>query len=310
VVAPNALAQFPATTLNQQYRMGPAFEETEGVDFWWNTEHEDGTFTLAEEPTGWEGLEYIAPIDQVGGRDGGLVGPASIAPRLLNVNAMISADNEMIMRQKIAAVRRILGPQSLRGARQPVIWEQYAAGHGERLAMITRPTGQFVPLVAWGGTVATFQFTLVAANPTWKYLSGPYETDSVGLTDPGLLSGRAYNKTYDYTYGTSTNPGGEMVVFNRGDLEAYPVFTIDGYAHMPTIINVTTGQQFKVVADLDVGDRVVINSRTGSVTPSTVALVGRPFTLAPGANTIRWRTFADVFDPNARLRLDWRSTYS
>lgn len=310
MAAPNALAQFPATTVEKRYRMGPLFEESPGVDFWWNTEHDDGTFTVAEEPSGWEGLEYITPIDQVGGRDGGLLGPSSIAPRVLNVNAMLSADNGVALRRKIDAIRRILGPQSLHGPRQPVIWEQYAPAHGERLAMITRPVGGLVPVVAWGGTVATVQFTLTAANPTWKYLSGPYESDSVGLVDPGLLSGRTYDKTYDYTYGTSVNPGGEMVVVNRGNLDAYPIFTITGKAYVPIITNVTTGQSFRVSKNLEVGDTVVINSRTGSVTPSTVALVGRPFTLTPGPNTIRWRTFTDTFDPDARLRLDWRSTYS
>lgn len=314
MTAPNPLAVFPVpTTTESAYRMGPLFEETPGVDFWWNTQHADGTFTACDEPPGWEGLDYITPVDQVGGRDGGLLGPSSIGPRTLNVQGMLSADTPELLRQKIAELRRILGPQTLNGPRQPVIWEQYSPGYGERVAMVTRPVGTFDPYVAWGGTVATVRFTLTAANPVWKYLSGAFETMQVGLLNPTLVSGRTYDKTYPFTYGTSVNPGGEMVVVNRGNIDAYPIFTIRGPANIPIITNATTGASFRVNAIVAPGasNQVVIDARTGSVTPGFVRLTGRPFTLAPGPNTIRWRIFVDsAYDPAAFLRLDWRSTYS
>jgi len=314
VTAPNPLATFPApTTTETQYRMGPLFEEAPAVDFWWNSVHPDGTYTVCEEPSGWEGLEYITPVDQVGGRDGGLLGPSSIAPRRLNVQGMISADTEALLRQKIEAVRRILGPQTQNGPRQPVVWEQFSPGYGERVAMITRPEGQLDFYVAWGGTIATVKFSLVAANPVWKYLSGAFESMQVGLLNPGLVAGRTYDKTYPFTYGSSVNPGGEMVVVNRGNIDAYPIFTIRGPANLPIITNATTGASFRVNAIVAAGEanEVRIDSRTGKVTPGFVRLSGRPFTLAPGPNTIRWRIFVDsAYTPDAFLRLDWRSTYS
>jgi len=41
-----------------------------------------------------------------------------------------------------------------------------------------------------------------------------------------------------------------------------------------------------------------------------VRLLGRPFPLVEGPNVIRWRVPAGLYDPNARLRLEWRSTFS
>lgn len=310
MTAPNPLAQFVVPATTEQYRMGPLFTEAPEVDFWWNQQHADGTFAAAERPTGWDAVTYVTPVDQVGGRDGGLFGPGSIAPRMLDVSGMVSAVSPMALDQKLQRLERILGPQSQRGARQPVIWEQYQHAYGQRVAMITRPVGDFVPVIAWGGTVATVRFTLIAANPVWKYRAGVAETNQVGLANPALITGRTYDKTYNFTYGLSpVNPGGEMTVVNSGNLDAYPVFTITGPGQVPIITNATTGASFVVNRNLVAGEVVTIDSRTGAVNPSSVRLLGRPFVLVPGTNTIRWRMFTGAYSSDALLRLDWRSTY-
>ena len=310
----NPWATFPLGSVAEQAcRMGPLLTETPGTDFFWNTQLANGTFTIAD-ARGWDSTDYITPIDQVGGRDGGLLGPPSIAPKTLEISAMLSAPTPQALHETIELARYVLGPQSQSGQRGPVIWEQYDYRVGLRLGLITRPVGKFDPVIVPGhvpgGYAATVVFNLVAANPPWKFRAGPLETASVGLLNTALLGGRTYNKSYDWSYGGSSNPGGELLVVNSGNLQAHPIFTVRGAVFNPIISNVTTGQSFQVLADLEDGDTVVIDSRSGTITPGTVRILGSAFALAPGPNTIRWRGADDVYDPDALLTLQWRSTYA
>lgn len=315
MTAPSTWASFPATGVDVQYRMGPLFTETPGVDYWWNTVHDDGTYTIVEEPDGWESVTYILPLDQVGGKDGAHTGPQSVGPRTLDLRATIVSPNAQILRTHLQRLRRILGPQGTTGTRQPIIWEQHDWASGLRLGLITRPQGDFRPHVlggpSIGGNAATITFQLVAANPPVKYQSGAVQSAQIGLQDTSLITGRTYDKSYDWSYGVgSGNPGGELVVVNNGDTLAWPVFYVLGPADFPIISNSTTARDFQLLYDVSAGETVSINSATGEVSPGTVRLLGRPFPLEPGPNTIRWRTQSGAFNPDARLRMEWRSTFS
>lgn len=313
MTAPNPRASMPASTLPQWYRMGPLFTETPAEDFWWNTQLADGSYTIMAEPTGWEGVEYVLPLDQVGGKDGAHTGPQSVGPKVLNCSALIVSPSSQSLRGLLQKIRRILGPQGVSGSRQPVVWEQHDFASGQRLAVVTRPSGGFTPRIvqgeSLGGNAVQIDFTLIAAKPI-KYQSGALQFAEVGLFDSSSTTGRTYDKTYDWTYGAGGNPGGEMVVINNGDALSWPLFTITGEADFPIITNVTSGQNFQVFYDLDTLEVVTINATTGEVQPSSVRLLGRPFPLLSGANTIRWRTQSGAFHSEARLRLEWRSTFS
>ena len=314
MTAPNPAASFPVPATTEQFRMGPLLTEAPAVDFWWNTQLGDGTYTAADEPEGWESIEYILPLDQVGGRDGAFTGPESVAPRVLEIKALIVAPNGQVLRDNCQKIRRILGPQGLPGPRQPVVWEQYDWRTGVRQAFVTRPQGglriRAIGGAHPGGEAAEISFQLVAANPVWKYQSGAIEFAEVGLLDTGLVEGRTYYKTFDYTYGSGGSPGGQLIAINNGDLPAWPVFTVRGEADAPIITNATTGQDWQIDTNLVSMQIVTVNSRTGVVTPGSVRLLGRPFALQPGANTITWRTASGAFHPEALLRLEWRSTSS
>lgn len=313
MTTPALLATMPATELDVRYRMGPLFTE-DANDFWWNGHHDDGTATICSEPDGWESVEYVLPLDQVGGKDGAHTGPQSVAPRSLECNALIVAPNAQILRTKLQQIRRILGPQGVSGTRQPIIWEQHDWASGLRLALVTRPSGglRFTVLQgnSVGGNAAQVSFTLVAANPPVKYQSGAVQSQETGLLNPGAASGRTYDKTYNYTYGAGGNPGGEMVVINNGDTLAWPTFYVTGPADFPIISNATTGREFQLIYSPAAAETVTINSSTGEITPGSVRLYGRPFALVAGPNTIRFRTQSGAYDANARLRLEWRSTFS
>lgn len=298
-------AHLPAVAVEGQYRLGDGFTDSSD-DFWWNTEHDDGTLTACDEPAGWEGVEFITPIDTAGSRDGGLDGPQSIGPRVLPVVGMIVARDAGTLRDKIRALRAKLGP------RKRVVWDQYDFGAEVRMGMVCRATGDFratpVPGNQLGGVATMVRFTLVAANPVWKMATGAAEFIDIGLPS-AAVTGRTYNKTYSYTYGAVVNPGGSGQAVNAGDIDAWPVFVITGPVDNPVITNETTGQTFLVIGTVLAGETLTIDSRSGVVTPSSYRLVGRPWQLVRGNNTVRWRASSGSFDPNANLRVSWRSTW-
>lgn len=309
----NPWAVIPVTDMEQRIRMGPLLTETPGVDFWWNTQLPNGAHAVAE-AIGWQRNHFITPIDQVGGRDGGVLGPPSIGPKVLEINGMLSAPNAQALHEAIEQVRYILGPQTQSGPRGPVVWEQHDYRTGVRLGLVTRPVGDFDPVPVSGhvpgGLVAPVRFSLVATNPTWKLRAGDVETASAPLLNPALLGGRTYDKTYDWDYGASSSPGGELEALNTGNLEAIPLFIVRGPAVDPIITNATTGKTFQVLSVLGAADTVTIDARSGVIEPGTVRISGAPFNLAPGSNTIRWRSADDVFYPDALLTVQWRSTYA
>jgi hypothetical protein len=312
VTSPATLAWIPDTGLDVRYRMGPLFT-ADANDFWWNLRDTDGVITVCTEPDGWESVDYILPLDQVGGKDGAHTGPQSVGPRTLECSATIVAPNAQLLRSRLQWLRRLLGPQGVSGTRQPVIWEQHDWASGLRLALVTRPSGLFRSTVyqgnSVGGNAAQVSFTLIATTPV-KYQSGLVQAQETGLLNPGAASGRTYDKTYNYTYGPGGNPGGSMVVVNSGDSLAWPTYYVTGPADFPIIGNATTGRDFQLVYSPVAGETITINSSTGEITPGTVRLYGRPFALVPGPNTITFRTQSGAYDSNARLRLEWRSTFS
>jgi len=296
---------FPVPAATAQYRMGLGFSAAPG-DFVFNTKHSDGSYVVCKDIEAIHGLELLTPIDLAGGRDGGLVGPTSIGVRTPELNALFVAPTPQLLWLKVAALRSLLA------AKKPLVLEWYDWGYGLNLSLVTWPTGKFQTTSIFshqpGGLAMSVNFQLVAASP-WKYLSGGGETVSAGLVNPTLITGRTYDKTYSYTYGSSSSPGGVLTANNQGDQQAYPLFTITGPVNTPTVTNVTTGQAFQVLAVIAAGTTVTIDAQTGAVSPANIRLAGRPFTLAPGPNTIRWTDSLAAYDPAAQLRLDWRSTF-
>lgn len=301
----NVYASIPPTGPQAWYRLGPTLAET-GDDVVFNTTHDDGTHLVCGEPYGWEGLEFVTPIDTVGGRDGGLLGPQSVAPRLLEVEGMAVAPTARTLRLLIRRIKALLGP------RVSVAWSQYDFGAGERLGLICRGTGDFraTPVMGHqpGGVATRINFTLVAANPVWKQSTGDPDQVCAGLPS-GVVTGRTYDKTYDWDYGGIIDPGGQITATNRGDRQAWPVFAITGPVEDAIVMNDTTGQSFMVAGVIPAGVTVTIDARTGVVDPTNYRLVGRPWLLQPGQNDVRWRAVSGSSDPDALMCISWRSTW-
>lgn len=300
----NPYAHIPAIPAEGQYRLGASLEPA-ASDVMINTTLPDGTCLVIEEPEGWEGIQFITPIDQAGGRDGGLLGPQSVAVRELRCVGAMVAPTAQVLRQRIRQMRAMLGP------RKQVVWEQYDFGVLVRMGMVCRAQGDFnaTPVMGhqYGGVATRIQFTLVASTP-WKYATGTANQSCMGLP-VSAVTGRTYNKTYSWNYGATTNPGGFMNVVNAGDIEAWPVITVTGPVDNPVISNESTGASFTLTSVVPAGQTVTIDSRTGNISPSSYRIVGRPFPLRPGNNTIRWRATSGTFTPDASLCVAWRSTW-
>jgi len=302
VLLGNPPAHLPATGVNVQYRLGSSFTPSDG-DVWWNRTEPDGLISVSAEPEGWEAVVYNTPLDQVGGRDGALSGPVSRGPKTLEIRSVVVAPDGRSLRQRLAAIKTLL--------RSPVVWEQHDWLAEERLGMVCRAQGEFRPTPPFGhslgGIASQVNFDLVAPTPV-KYSVGDASTLELQLPI-GTVSGRTYNYTYNWNYGGVVIPGGTGVALNRGDEATWPVFRVVGPVTNATIQNETTGQEFTLVGTVAAGQEVVINSRSGTVTPSTYRLISRPWALAPGPNSIRWRATSGTPSPDARLFISWRSTW-
>lgn len=301
VIPPAALLADPTRF---GYRIGTSFSPS-ASDFWWNAQDAVGNYCLAGEPPGWEAVTYITPIDTAGGVDGGLVGPASLAPRQLDVSGVIVGSSPQQLRIKLAALRSLLAP------RTSVVWEQYDWATSQRWAVVCVPTGVLQPTPPighqYGGEACSVAFSLLAGWP-YKQLSGA-SPESITMAMPSdMVSGRTYAKHYNFNYGATTSPGGQSTAINQGDAYAYPVFSVAGPVNTPYISNDTLGQTFYLNAAVPFGVTVTIDSRTGVVTPGNYRLIGSPWKLAPGANNVRWRETSGGYDPRASLTIQWRST--
>lgn len=305
MTAPNIYAHIPPVPSIGQYRMGLTLSPN-AADVWINTTMDDGTRIVCAEPEGWEGLTFITPIDRAGGRDGGLVGPPSVAPRVLEIRGAMVSPDPGTLRARIRQLRAMLGK------RKQVVWDQFEFGVGVRMGLVCYAEGDFraTPIMGDqnGGVATQISFNLVAANPPWKFGVGTAESECIGLPMT-TVSGRTYNKTYSWNYGPFVNPGGVMNLFNRGDRDAFGVFSITGPVDFPVITNETTDEAFIVTSVIPDGQTVEIDTRTGVITPSNYRIAGRPFPLAPGNNTIRWRATSGTFDANAQLCVTWRPTW-
>ena len=295
-------ASMPDTPSQVWYRLGSGFT-TDDTDVWWNRIEDTGLLSMAEEPAGWEAVDYNVQLDQVGSRDGALIGPTSIGPKQLAIKAAVVSPSPLLLRQRIARVRQLL--------RGVVVWEQFDFGVGERLAMLCRAEGAFRPSPPFGhqlgGIASQLTFDLVSGRPL-KYSTGAAQQLPLGLPT-GVTSGRTYSKTYSFNYGGVVNPGGAGIAVNRGDEWAAPLFTILGPVPQAVIRNDTTGAEFSLGAAVAAGQTVTISADTGIVVPASTRIVGTPFLLAPGPNVIRWRTAVGTTSADAQLTLTWRSTW-
>ena len=135
------------------------------------------------------------------------------------------------------------------------------------------------------------QITMFAEDPRI------YSADIRNIAIPQdaiVITGRGYNKSYNYSYGAPIAPSQENL-YVSGNRSTPVIFSITGHAEFPTIINETIGTTMAFDLTIPLGSTLVIdtyyhtvrldeaNRRASMTTPSW-------FFLQPGDNYIRYRS--------------------
>jgi phage-related protein len=153
-----------------------------------------------------------------------------------------------------------------------------------------------------------FQAQLLAPDPR-KYSNGSGSVGPVGLASTS--GGRAYPKSYAKTYGT-VSTGGTFTATNSGNIETYPILTINGAVNTPIVTNITTGASMKFNISLSTADQLQVDCADRIIylngTDRTDVLDGTQFiALAPGANYLSFT--ANSFTTTGTILGQWRSAW-
>jgi hypothetical protein len=185
-----------------------------------------------------------------------------------------------------------------------------APGVNERLLMV-KPLGikyDWDMLRRTGA--AAFQIAMHAEDPR-KYSSN-LNTQTM-LSGSTIVTGRAYNKSYNYGYGSIITVPDTVIVTNGGNREAPAIITINGPVQLPTIVNDTAGKtlQFNItmtntdvlVIDL-LNHSVILN---GSVSRRGTLVNPDWFLLAKGDNLLHYQSASAPSSSSATIT--WRDAW-
>lgn len=157
--------------------------------------------------------------------------------------------------------------------------------------------------------ICDIQFLMFAEDP--RIYSSTLQTVSIPLGSV-VTTGRGYNKSYNYGYGTIILIPDGATVTNNGNREAPAIITISGPVDTPRIVSDTAGKtlQFNIV--LGVSDTLTIDLLNhtvflnGTVNRRTVLNSPDWFLIQPGANILRYRAASS---PPGTASVAFRDTY-
>lgn len=152
------------------------------------------------------------------------------------------------------------------------------------------------------------------------YCADPYlyglDEQSVSTTAYSPAAGRTYPLVFPRAYG-SAGTSGRVTAVNNGAATAFPVLRLDGPVANPSIEQVTTGSTLTLDASLQVGEFLLIDTRSRAVllmgTSPRRSWVRGGSTwplLKPGSNEIAYRGSALPGAPgqSSLLTVTWRDT--
>lgn len=164
------------------------------------------------------------------------------------------------------------------------------------------------------GPLQTFQIALVAGDARVMD-SASQSANSTNLSGGGATKW-LFPFSFPFTFGAATG-GGQAVVTNSGNIDAYPIFTITGACTAPLIFNTASGLEISlpnlVLGDADTcvidtyNQTITVNGSEGiqylDVSASTF------FTLAAASSTTL-RLFANSFDAGANLQVTFSNAWA
>lgn len=223
---------------------------------------------------------------------GAFLSPAYYQPRIINwetrIDGFSPADSLKVARQLMASVP-LDAPQTL----------TVVDGDLGALTAAVRQEGD--PVLVRQGYRMVVSLSLIAPDPR-RY--GPTYTASTGL--PQSIGGFVLPIVLPVSTGGST-VSGAVNIFNDGDMDSNPVFTITGPVPNWTITD-SGGRQLASAEAVQAGRKLIIDTGARTVlldgTATRVATGTWPV-LRPGANEFRFNSTA--YDAGAQLDVTYRS---
>jgi phage-related protein len=186
------------------------------------------------------------------GQHGDYTGPDFTAARTIQLGLSLIGDSPDHLRELVLALRAATQPQA---SPAPLAFlDQDTLIYGK----IRRRSIPYDAEYLWRTGTAAIE--VYCADP---YLYGLDErSDSTTAYSPA--AGRTYPMVHPRTYG-SAGESGRITALNAGSSDAYPVLRIDGPVANPSIEQVTTGQSLVIDATLQLGEYLLIDTRTRAV---------------------------------------------
>lgn len=145
-----------------------------------------------------------------------------------------------------------------------------------------------------------------AGDPRWY--SDLLHTST--LNAPVTVSGKGFNKQFDYGWGGSGSAGSAEII-NEGSLATWPVITLTGPLTNIVLTNETTGKTLTITYTLALGETLVIDFNAKTVLLNGTASrysakSGLWWQLVPGSNTIRMTANSGAGSGS----ISWRDAWS
>lgn len=191
---------------------------------------------------------------------------------------------------------------------------------GTRRLMWARVTRRSLPAnqdYTWGQPAGAIEWT--CSDPRRYQVDEQAAITGLPVPEPGLDWHPAEDPPgleWDFDWGADGTPGAVLVV-NDGDADTYPVLAITGPVTHPAITNQATGAVLEYDITLTATDRLIVDTREGTVTLNSTAprlytatprsTPEQAFTLPPGPSLITFR--AAEFNPAGALTVLWRSAW-
>ncbi|WP_405408895.1 phage distal tail protein [Streptomyces decoyicus] len=169
----------------------------------------------------------------------------------------------------------------------------------------------------WGNPAGSIEWT--CADPRRYEVDEQVARTGLPTAEPGLDWHEADpppGAEWDLDWGGSATPGA-VTVDNNGDADTYPVLVVTGPVIRPAITNQATGATLEYDLTLAATDRLVIDTRAGTVTLNDTAprlddatarsTPEQAFTLPPAASLLSFR--AEEFNDAGALTVLWRSAW-